>query len=56
MGLEAITSERFKDRYVLIDQLSEIIQEYMKMSKNISIYSDFGRNRPMGRFISDQRL
>ena len=26
------------------------------MLKNISIYSDFGRNRPIGRSISDQRL
>ena len=56
MGLEVIRNERFKDRCVYIDQLSEIIQEYIKMSKNISIYIDFGRNRPMGHFISNQRL
>ena len=32
-------------------QLIEIIQEYMKMLKNVSIYSDFGRYCPIGRFI-----
>ena len=31
-----------------MDQFSEIIQEYIKMSKNISIYSVFGRNRRIG--------
>ena len=56
MSLEEIRSERFKDRCVQIDQLCEIIQECIKMSKNISIYSDFGRNRLIERFISDRRL
>ena len=55
MSLEVIGSKRFKDRDVYIDQSSEIIQEYIKMSKNISIYSEFGRNRRMRSLIFDQR-
>ena len=39
-----------------MDQFSESIQEYIKMSKNISIYSEFGRNRQVGRFLIDQWL
>ena len=56
MSLKEIISKRFKDGRVYVDQFGEIIQEYIKMLKNISIYSVFGRNRPMERFISDQRL
>ena len=37
-------------------QLIEIIQEYMKMSKNISIYRKFGRNYQMEDLIFDQRF
>ena len=55
MSLEVIRIKRFKDGGVLIDQLSEIIQEYIKMSKNISVYSEFGRKRRMGCLIFDQR-
>ena len=56
MSLEVIESKRFKDGGVYIVQLIEIIQEYKKMSKNISIYSQCGRNCPMKRFIFDQWL
>ena len=56
MCLEEIRRERFKDWRVYIDQFSEIIQECITNSKNILIYRRFGRNRPMGCFISDQRL
>ena len=56
MSLEVIRSKRFKDGGVYRDQLNELIQEYMKMPKNISIYSDFGRNRQIRHFLFDQRL
>ena len=55
-SLEDIRIERFKDGRVYIDEFNEIIQEYIKMSKNISIYNDFGRNHPIRHFINDQRL
>ena len=42
MSLEVIESKRFKNGSVYIAQLIEIIQEYMKMLKNVSIYSQFG--------------
>ena len=56
MSQQVIRSKIFKDEGVYIDQLSEIILECIKNSKNISIYSQFGRNRPMKRFIFDQQL
>ena len=56
MSLEVIGRKRFKDGGFEIDQLSKIIQECIINLKNISIYSPFGRNCLMKRFILDQRL
>ena len=55
MSLEAIGSKRFKDGGVYIVRLFKNIQECSTMSKNMSIYSKFGRNRRMERLIFDER-